>query len=191
MRMVLLAGVLLLAAAACGSSSSADTAGVLSTAPMETPIAPGATSDVNATACVRFDIHPCTAAEYRKCGPGSPLVTTSACNGGPRQVHDLAPPGVKPGTAQCSLVSSGLTAQVVQYGGGRTAALRGCTAMGQQLAGVSWAVQIKPPAVLGFVCALEAPGQASAIEIRADTSQGPIAAHYCSGLATAGWVPPR
>lgn len=184
-----LALAVLVLAGACGSSSNAQTAGPVRTSVIDTVPSSGRISDVSATNCVRFEISPCTAAHYRVCGPGSIYVNSSRCNGGPAQVHDLAPPGARPGTASCTLAATGISAQVISYKAGATSA--GCPAMSTQLTGTDWSQQTSTGAGQGFVCALVAPGGASAVELRAAPALGPVASRYCSTLATAGWTPPK
>lgn len=176
-------------ASGCGSSSNAQTAGPVRTSVIDVVPSSGRISNVSATNCVRFEISPCTAAHYRVCGPGSIWVNSSRCNGGSAQVHDLAPPGARPGTASCMLTAAGISAHVISYRRGATSA--GCPAMSVQLTGTDWAQRPSPAVGEGFVCALVAPGGASAIELRAAPALGPVASRYCSALATAGWTPPK
>ena len=176
-------------AGACGSSSNAQTAGAVRTSVIDVVPNAGGVSDVSATNCVRFEISPCTAAHYRVCGPGSIWVNSSRCNGGPGQVHDLAPPGARPGTAACTLTATGISAQVISYKRGATTAA--CPLIGAQLTGTDWSQQTPSGTGQGFVCALVAPGGASAVEIHAAPALGPVASRYCSTLATAGWTPPK
>jgi hypothetical protein len=184
----LLAVVLI--AAACGSTAGVPTVGPISSSIVDSTPTAGATTDVNVTACTRFDISPCTAAHYRLCGPGGPDVTTNVCNGGPDQVRDLAPPGPKASPYGCLLTATGLAATIEQYDGGSKAATQSCTSLKSQLSEVAWRIGGVAPRGLGYVCTLYAPERESAVEVRAVAAQAALAADACARLSAAGWTGP-